>query len=152
MNINQATAILQGNSKYPELRGRVSFTEGRYGVIVKAEFWGLPDTRCGIFGFHIHDKGDCSSPRGNGFPNSGVHYDPHGTRHPCHAGDMPPLFGCGGRAYLSFLTDRFTVSEIIGRSVIVHDSRDDFTTDPSGNSGNRIACGIIESSVSRRRR
>lgn len=149
MQINKAVAAIQGDRFHPDIYGTVVFTNARNGVLVRAEIFGLPESSCGIFGFHIHDKGDCSSPDGRGFPYSGVHYNPSNKRHPCHAGDMPPLFGCNGHAFLSFLTDRFTVSEIIGKSVIIHDSRDDFTTDPSGNSGLRIACGIISSAVGR---
>jgi Cu-Zn family superoxide dismutase len=56
---------------------------------------------------------------------------------------MPPLFAGTGRAFLAFFTDRFTVDEIIGRTVVVHAKPDDFTTQPSGNSGSKIACGQI---------
>lgn len=57
---------------------------------------------------------------------------------------MPPLFENNGYAYLSFLTNRFHIKDIIGKTVIIHDMPDDFRTDPSGNSGNKIACGIIQ--------
>ena len=57
---------------------------------------------------------------------------------------MPPLFGNSGRAWLAFLTDRITVDEIIGKTVVIHSAPDDFTTQPSGNSGSKIACGAIE--------
>ena len=57
---------------------------------------------------------------------------------------MPPLFWNNGYAFQMFLTDRFTVKEIIGKTVIIHDNADDFTTQPSGNSGEKIACGVIE--------
>jgi Cu-Zn family superoxide dismutase len=57
---------------------------------------------------------------------------------------MPPLFGNQGYAFLMFLTDRFTAREIIGKTVIIHDKPDDFTTQPAGNSGNKIACGVIQ--------
>jgi len=56
---------------------------------------------------------------------------------------MPPLFCVGNRAFLAFLTDRFSVNEILGKTVVIHDGLDDFTTQPSGNSGNKIACGVI---------
>ena len=51
------------------------------------------------------------------------------------------MLGC--LAFLAFITDRFTANEVIGKTVIIHDSPDDFTTQPSGNAGNKIACGII---------
>lgn len=57
---------------------------------------------------------------------------------------MPPLFENNGYAYLSFLTNRFQIKDIVGKTVIIHDMPDDFKTDPSGNSGTKIACGIIK--------
>lgn len=80
---------------------------------------------------------------GEGFPHSGSHYNPNDCPHPYHAGDLPPLFGANGFAFSVFLTDRFTVHEIIGKTVIVHASPDDFQTQPSGNAGEKIACGEI---------
>jgi len=69
------------------------------------------------------------------------HYNPNGCEHPYNDGDLPPLFGNGGYALCAFLTDRFSVNDVIGRTVIIHDQPDDFTTQPSGNSGTKIACG-----------
>ena len=80
------------------------------------------------------------------FPNSGTHYNPNRCPHPYHAGDMPPLFSADGYAFLSFVTNRFTAKEIRGRTIILHSQTDDFTTQPSGNSGTKIACGVIEPS------
>ena len=57
---------------------------------------------------------------------------------------MPPLFENNGYAYLSFFTNRFEVKDVIGKVVIIHDMPDDFNTNPSGNSGTKIACGKIE--------
>ena len=65
-------------------------------------------------------------------------------RHPYHTEDMPPLFGSQGYAFSIFLSGRFSVCEIIGRTVIIHLNPDDFHTQPSGNSGAKIACGMIE--------
>lgn len=71
------------------------------------------------------------------------HFNPGDKPHPFHSGDMPPLLGCDGIAYSIFLTNRFTPDEIVGRTVIIHLNPDDFTTQPSGNSGEMIACGVI---------
>lgn len=60
-----------------------------------------------------------------------------------NAGDLPPLFENNGLAVSVFLTNRFSVNQIIGKTIIIHDKPDDFTTDPSGNSGTKIACGVI---------
>lgn len=120
--------------------GVVSFYPRRDGVLVEADIRGLPQTETGIFGFHIHGGPSCG---GADFADAGGHFDPEGREHPCHAGDLPPLFGCGGRAYMAVFTGRFRVPDILGRTVIIHDCPDDFTTQPSGNSGARIACGVI---------
>ncbi|MGN1098421.1 MAG: superoxide dismutase family protein, partial [Clostridia bacterium] len=71
------------------------------------------------------------------------HYNPTAQLHPNHAGDMPPLILNGSNAYLSFITGRFRLEEVIGRTVIVHSHHDDFTTQPSGGAGEKIACGVI---------
>ena len=73
-----------------------------------------------------------------------MHYNPQNTEHPNHAGDMPPLLGNQGYAYSVFYDKRFTIQEIIGRAVIIHEKPDDFTTQPSGNSGAKIGCGVIQ--------
>lgn len=63
--------------------------------------------------------------------------------HPNHKGDLPVLFSSEGDAFMVFCTNRFRVSDVIGRTVIVHLSPDDYTSQPAGNSGERIACGVI---------
>ena len=133
-------ARLSGGSEYPALRGVVKFYQRCDGVVVEAQVWGLPRTQTGFFAFHIHEGGSCE---GRDFPNTGGHFNPDGRNHPSHAGDLPPLIGNNGFAYISVLTDRFTVSEIIGKVIIIHENRDDFTTQPSGNSGTKIGCGKI---------
>ena len=142
-----AAAIVRGSRDYPDIQGRVLFYQTRCGVVVRADIMGLPrgdGSRDGrIFAFHIHSGCECSGNSADPFANADGHYDPDGCPHPYHAGDMPPLFGAGGRAFLTFLTDRFTVSEIIGKTVIIHDSPDDFTSQPAGNAGTKIACGVI---------
>ena len=142
-----AFANILGSEKYPEIKGSVLFYETDYGVFVIAEVIGLPigsgECHSPIFAFHIHDGGSCEGTGDMPFPNSGMHYNPRGCPHPYHAGDMPPLFGAGGIAYSEFLTNRFTFSEIVVKTVIIHSSPDDFTPQPSGNAGEKIACGEI---------
>ena len=142
-----AAAVMRGSAEYSGINGTVKFYQTQSGVLVVADILGLPDSagacNSNIFAFHIHGGSAC---RGNGedpFAGAGTHYNPHDCPHPHHAGDMPPLFGAGGRAFFAFLTDRFTVNEILGKAVILHDRPDDFTTQPSGNAGNKIACGIV---------
>lgn len=135
-----AAACIHGGEKAPGLFGKVTFTPCRGGTLVTAKISGLPISETGFFAFHIHEGTDCG---GAGFADAGGHYDPCGTAHPLHAGDLPPLLCCGGYAYLSVLTDRFCVSEVIGKTVVIHSHPDDFRSQPSGDSGSRIACGRI---------
>ncbi|MBQ9086930.1 MAG: superoxide dismutase family protein [Clostridia bacterium] len=142
-----ATARVVGSPSYPDLYGLVRFYGTPYGVLVAAEVQGLPDSQgqCErpIFGFHLHEGGFCAGNGRDPFADAGSHYNPRRCPHPFHAGDLPPLFGSGGYAYSVFLTNEFTVDEIIEKTVIIHGAPDDFHTQPSGNSGTKIACGII---------
>lgn len=144
----QAAAPMAGSKDYPDIAGMVWFYQTNRGVLVCAQLSGLPhsDDPCGgrVFGFHIHSGGSCTGDMGDPFAHAMSHYNPHGCEHPYHAGDLPPLFGNGGTALALFLTGRFTVEEVIGKTVIVHDRPDDFTTQPSGSSGTKIACGVIQ--------
>lgn len=145
----QVSAILTGSERYPNVRGEVRFYQTGQGVLVAAEVTGLPYTEktCGgnFFGFHIHEGRFCSGNREDPFADVMMHYNPEGCEHPYHAGDLPPLLGNRGYALSIFLTDRFSVREIMGRTVIVHSYPDDFQTQPAGNAGEKIACGAIRS-------
>lgn len=139
----QAVAHLSGSPAHPGITGTVSFFPVPEGVLVVAEARGLPATPDGFYGFHIHAGGACTGNESDPFADAGTHYNPANRPHPQHAGDLPPLLGNNGRAYLSVLTDRFSVPEILGKTVIIHDHPDDFRTQPSGDSGAKIACGVI---------
>lgn len=142
-----AFALVKGSSEYPQICGKVQFHQTQSGVIVMAEINGLPisSEKCKspIFAFHIHSGESCSGNKEDPFADALMHYNPDDCLHPYHAGDMVPLFGNNGFAFSAFLTDRFSIEEIIGRTVIIHSSPDDFMTQPSGNSGAKIACGKI---------
>ncbi len=142
-----AVAWINGSGKYPDIHGRVLFYQLRYGVIVCVEVIGLPQSTgmCDspIFAFHIHSGNLCEGNEQDPFAEAKTHYNPKNCPHPYHAGDLPPLFGADGKAFSMFLTDRFSVREIIEKTVIIHLSPDDFTTQPSGNAGEKIACGVI---------
>lgn len=144
-----AEARLTGSSSCPGLSGAVRFYQTAAGVIVYAEASGLPHSgnpcRSGVFGFHIHQGTSCGGSTGDPFSAAMSHYNPSDCDHPHHAGDLPPLFENAGYALSVFLTDRFSVEEVTGRAVIIHQRPDDFTTQPSGNSGAKIACGVIRS-------
>lgn len=139
-----AFADIHGNADNPMLRGTVKFYPTGDGVLIEAVIFGLPNATTpyssNFYGFHIHEKGNCTQP----FDKTGNHYNPTNMPHPEHAGDLPPLLGCQGFAYSVFYTNRFLLPDIIGKSVVIHSSPDDFTTQPSGNSGTKIGCGVIE--------
>ena len=138
-----AIAHLSGGPE-SSVSGMVAFFPQEVGILVTAQVRGLPspEDSCAspVFGFHIHDGASCTAPD---FQDAGGHLNPEDCPHPHHAGDLPPLFGCRGSAYLSVLTDRLSIPDIIGRTVVIHSEPDDFTTQPSGHSGSRIACGVI---------
>lgn len=139
-----AAAQIIGSSQFPNIRGTVFFAPTGRNVLVTADIHGLPHSggpcQSGIFAFHIHEGAACSGPD---FADTGGHFNPHNCPHPHHAGDLPPLFECNGRAFMVVMTDRFRVQDVIGRTVIIHSGPDDFTTQPSGNAGSKIACGVI---------
>lgn len=143
----QAVATIAGSAEHPSISGVVRLYQTGQGVVVLAEITGLPkaESPCQqrIFGFHIHSGTNCGGNMDDPFADAMSHYDPVGCEHPHHAGDLPPLFGNDGLALSLCLTNRFSVNEVLGRTIILHDHPDDFTTQPSGNSGEKIACGVI---------
>jgi Cu-Zn family superoxide dismutase len=145
----RATAALQptkGNKAF----GEATFEQvgDKVRVIVFAQ--NLPPDR--ELGFHIHEVGDCSS--GDGMSAKG-HFNPYGKPHghpqsaERHAGDLPALkAGKNGRAKLDVTVDGISIGQgagnIVGRGLIIHADPDDYKTQPTGNSGARIACGVIK--------
>ena len=132
-------------------KGRVTFTAKGDKIIVTARVSGLAP---GPHGFHVHEKGDCSA--GDGM-SAGGHFNPFGKPHgnpsapDHHGGDMPMLEAdAAGNATLTAELDGVTIgsgpADLVGRSVIVHKDADDFKTQPTGNSGARVACGVIRKS------
>ena len=136
-----AVAELRGRVEVPQLFGCVQFYQENGYVLIVARISGLQrGSETGFFGFHIHQGDSCF---GTDFSGTGSHYNPTGQAHPKHAGDLRPLLACQGNAYLSVKIDRFYVNEIIGRTVVIHSDPDDFHTQPAGNAGRKIACGVI---------
>jgi len=146
----RSKAYIKGGPLAPNLTGAVYFDEINGGTWITVDIKGLPEvTRkdgkfIGPFGFHIHEGGTCEigNPQ-DPFQRAGGHYNPYKQPHGMHAGDLPVLFSNGGNFKLSFYTDKFTPYDIIGKTVIIHESPDDYRTEPSGNSGRRLACGKI---------
>jgi Cu-Zn family superoxide dismutase len=144
----RATAALQP-TKGSKAFGEATFEQvgsDKVHVIVFAQ--GLVPGR--QHGFHIHEAGDCSS--GDGMSAKG-HFNPHGKPHAQpgsgHAGDLPMLQADkSGKAKLDVTLDGVSIGQgagdIVGRGLIIHADPDDFRTQPTGNSGARIACGVIK--------
>jgi superoxide dismutase, Cu-Zn family len=137
----------QGNTAH----GTVSFVQKGSQIVVDARFTELAP---GSHGIHIHERGDCSSPDGQ---SAGGHFNPSGKLHggpmtPAHhAGDLGNIIAqADGTATLQITvpTTQFSlndtaVNSIVGKSVIVHADPDDLASQPAGNSGKRLACGVI---------
>jgi Cu-Zn family superoxide dismutase len=133
-----------------QVHGEIKFTQvGANRVRVTGEVVGHTP---GPKGIHIHEKGDCSAPDAK---SAGAHFNPAKSRHGAspvtgHAGDMGNItFSETGKANVDMVLDGLTVSTdartgIRGRAVVVHMAADDLKTDPTGNSGDRAACGVIE--------
>lgn len=141
-HVPEAVAWVQGNEKNKRLSGIVSFySTMRKGILISAEMFGLPDeeNKTGFYGMHIHEYGNCKKD----FSQTGNHYNPDKTMHPMHAGDLPPLLSNHGYAWMAFYDDRLSIREVIGRSIVIHRQRDNFSAQPSGDSGDKIACGVI---------
>ncbi len=130
-----AQAKIKGYTNYSKIEGTVSFYEAHGGTVVAAEVRNLP-VGDQFHGFHIHAGSNCA--------NLGLHYTKEAAMHPNHTGDMPPLLANDGIAFLVFYTNRFYPEDVMGKTVIIHEKEDDFTSQPSGNSGVMIACGVIE--------
>lgn len=143
-NKPKAMAWMNGNFTNPQLSGLVKFYSTEYGgTLIEAEIYGLPDINTpgstNFYAMHIHEHGDCSQD----FMHTGSHYSRNSEPHPKHTGDLIPLLGNQGYAWCAFYDKRIVIPEIIGRSVIIHAMPDDFTTQPAGNSGDKIGCGVI---------
>ncbi len=144
-----ATATLEPRSG-SNVSGNVTFTQVGEQVRIKGEVNGHA---AGTRGWHIHEKGDCSDPKGM---SAGGHFNPQGHKHGApsdtarHAGDLGNLvFDDRGRATINTTVSGISVSKdrpdgVLGRALIIHMDQDDLKTDPTGNAGGRVACGVIK--------
>lgn len=151
-NYPKAYAEIKGSPSYPDIDGGVFFYEtemenGEKEVYVVTEITGLPymegDCVEMFLGYHIHEGRFCKGDRTDPFRESEGHFNPKNCPHPAHAGDLPPLLNNRGTAVSVVLTSQFALNDIVGRTIIVHSKADDFRTQPSGDSGEKIACGKI---------
>jgi len=142
------TALLESRSG-SAVTGTATVLKQRSGLALHVELSGLsPGSE---HGFHIHEKGDCSAPDAM---SAGGHFNPEGTPHgrtglgPHHLGDLGAMVADSrGRVSADIPLDELTVvagpRNVIGRSLVVHRDRDDYVSQPAGNAGPRIACGVI---------
>ncbi len=157
----EAVAVLRDSTG--DRAGKVTFEDDDDGVHVKA----ILDApfAAGFHGFHVHANNDASNGSGcvaPTFVSADGHFKETGQDHAAHAGDMPVLLvNTDGSAEARFVTDRFSVADIVGRAVIVHAGADNYANIPAryltgtltaidqttlntGDAGGRIACGVIE--------
>lgn len=141
----QAIGYIIGRDSQSSINGIAKFYNVNNGTLIEVEVKGLPNKdKNNFFGFHIHEGGECTPKDGkNAFSDVEEHFDIGGNKHPNHTGDLPSIYSNGGYAYMKFFTNRFKINDIIGRTLIIHEMSDDYKTDPSGNSGAKIACGKI---------
>ena len=132
------------------VRGWATFTDrstGGVAVVVHIE-----NASPGTHGLHVHEKGDCSAPDAS---SAGAHFNPGGMPHagPAethrHAGDLGNItIEANGTGHLELVTDLLTVkpgpNSVVGKAVIFHEKADDLTTQPTGNAGGRLGCGVVQ--------
>jgi superoxide dismutase, Cu-Zn family len=145
-NVQKAIAVLTPSSG-SKVTGTVTFTKSGSEVKVVADVSGLTP---GKHGFHIHEFGDCSAPDA---ASAGSHFNPekhqHGDRTATdrHAGDLGNLEAdASGKAHLEWSDKMIQLGgddSVVGLAVIVHEKEDDLKSQPVGNAGGRLACGVI---------
>lgn len=146
-DVTKAVAVLAPTAG-SKVMGTVTFTKTADGVKVVADITGLTP---GKHGFHIHEFGDCSDPKGE---SAGGHFNPKKHQHggpdapQRHAGDFGNIEAdASGKAHFELTDKALSMDDdddsIIGHAVIVHEKDDDLKTQPTGNAGGRLACGVI---------
>jgi Cu-Zn family superoxide dismutase len=146
-----ATATLQGED--PSVTGTVTITEeAGGGVRIVADVSGAKD---GQHGFHVHENGQCE--HSDHFKSAGGHFNPSNVEHACpptdprHAGDLGNLEVSGGKGHLELSSTALSLdgpNTVVGKAFILHTGTDDCKTQPTGASGDRLACGVVTMSGS----
>ncbi len=140
-----------------KVTGKATFAASAGKVTMRVDVTGLAP---GAHAIHLHENGDCSDPEAKA---AGGHWNPTKAQHgrwgegAFHHGDIGNLEAdAAGKATLTFATDLWTIggdpgTNIVGRSVVVHEKVDDFQTQPTGNAGGRVGCGVIRGMSASRR-
>lgn len=143
------TVSLQGDPADTDFAGTVSITPEGTGVRIVADVAGV-DTD-GKHGIHVHENGMCDheGEGGKHFTSAGGHFNPANTEHACpptdprHAGDLGNIEVSGGKGHLELSVTNLTADQLHGKAIILHAGEDDCKTQPTGNSGDRLACGVV---------
>ena len=145
----KAYAVIQSKSD-SHLTGKATFLEANGKVKLTVMISGAEP---GTHAVHLHEKGDCTAPDG---ASAGGHWNPSQENHgkwataPFHHGDIGNVeVGANGKGTLTLTTDLWTIggapeTDVVGKAVIVHAKADDFTTQPTGNAGGRVGCGVVK--------
>jgi Cu-Zn family superoxide dismutase len=148
---HQATVKLE-SAENPKISGTVTFIPTADAVRIVADVKGVD--KPGPHGFHLHENGRCEhDPAGKHYTSAGGHFNPTGVAHACpdstvhHAGDFGNIdIKVDGSGHLELITSMVTLSgpnSAVGKAVILHSAADDCKTQPTGNSGARLACGVV---------
>ena len=149
-----ATVALQGSPDDSDFSGTVTLTQEGNGVRIVADLQGVDVA--GKHGFHVHENGDCSHAHeagGKHFTSAGSHFNPTGSEHACppteprHAGDLGNIeVGANGAGRMEMTTTGLSLSgpnSVVGKAIILHAKADDCKTQPTGDAGDRLACGVV---------
>lgn len=142
-NNPQAYALIKGN----KIEGTVSFFNMFDGTLMIYQISGLPTgekENHAFFGFHVHEGKTCINDTAIPYEKTLGHFNPTKQDHPYHIGDLPPIFASHGTAWTMIFIDKFRPSDMIGRTLVIHEHADDFKSQPAGDSGMKIACGEIK--------
>lgn len=146
-----AAATLEGAPEDTDFAGTITVMPEGNGVRIVADVRGVD--RDGRHGFHVHETGECAHGEGSGhFTSAGGHFNPNNAEHTCppteprHAGDLGNIEITNGTGRLDVTTNLLTLSgpnSVVGKAIILHANEDDCQTQPTGNAGDRLACGVV---------